>query len=211
MSHVIWLWYMYFSFFRKLSLQMQMRSHPVGLDVFWFDPLSTSILHVYETAKALTRLAWAFAGRLCDKYMYHNLKRVGSNCSWQSFEIFIRRKYFLTLTTTAFLPANLPPRTNTTFPDFINLPMAVIKTANLWKLCLVYLGAQVIFFLVLSYFGLSWFPLIPEKIVVFLPEGMKISSEIWEKRNFRNTSFPMEIEVNSLLRQFDQLTSFWLP
>ena len=42
---------------RKLILQMHMRSHPVGLDV-WF----LLGLFVYF---------WAFAGRLCDKY--HNL------------------------------------------------------------------------------------------------------------------------------------------
>ena len=33
----------------------------------------------------------------------------------------------ITFTTTAFLPANLPPRTRTTLPDFINLPMAERK------------------------------------------------------------------------------------
>ena len=69
----------------KLILQTCMHSHPVGLDV-WFlgRPLSTSILHdCMRTAKALARLyrcagspepslvAYAFAGRLCDKY--HNL------------------------------------------------------------------------------------------------------------------------------------------
>ena len=42
----------------------------------WLDPSSTSILYVSEqegsgeTAQ-MRRLAWAFAGRLCDKY--HNL------------------------------------------------------------------------------------------------------------------------------------------
>ena len=53
-----------------------MRSYPVGLD-FWSDPSSTSILNVCdysegsgETAR-MRRLAWAFVGRLCDKY--HNL------------------------------------------------------------------------------------------------------------------------------------------
>ena len=53
----------------KLILQMRMRSHPVGLDVWflvgYFVYFRTSCV---RTAKAL---AWAFAGRLCDKY--HNL------------------------------------------------------------------------------------------------------------------------------------------
>ena len=34
-----------------------------------------------------------------------------------------------TFTITAFLPAKRPPKTRTTFPDFINLPMA----AKIWK------------------------------------------------------------------------------
>ena len=63
----------------KLILQTCMRSHPVGeMSDFCSDPSSTSILHVCEqrrlwrTLKVLARLlAWAFAGRLCDKY--HNL------------------------------------------------------------------------------------------------------------------------------------------
>ena len=47
---------------------MRIRSHPVGLDV-WFlvEPF------VYFQ---MSRFAWAFAGRLCDKY--HNLI-AGSN------------------------------------------------------------------------------------------------------------------------------------
>ena len=49
-----------------------MRSNPVRIDV----PSSTSILHVCESEGSgetarMRRLAWAFAGRLCDKY--HNL------------------------------------------------------------------------------------------------------------------------------------------
>jgi hypothetical protein len=32
-----------------------------------------------------------------------------------------------TFTITAFLPANLPPSTRTTFPGFINLPMAEVN------------------------------------------------------------------------------------
>ena len=53
----------------KLILQKRMRSHPVGLDV-WF--LVGPFIYFHPswgwTAMAL---AWAFAGRLCDKY--HNL------------------------------------------------------------------------------------------------------------------------------------------
>ena len=62
----------------KLILQVRMHSHPVGLDV-WF--LVGSFVYVHtsmcansqgsvETAE-MRRLAWAFAGRLWDKY--HNL------------------------------------------------------------------------------------------------------------------------------------------
>ena len=51
-----------------------MRSHPVGLDV-WFcvGPFVYFHTSCVRTAKALhpRSLAWAFAGRLCDKY--HNL------------------------------------------------------------------------------------------------------------------------------------------
>ena len=59
----------------KLILQTRMRSHPVGLDVWFFG--QTLCLFPYfmcaksegsgETAR-MRRLAWAFAGRLCDKY-----------------------------------------------------------------------------------------------------------------------------------------------
>ena len=60
---------------RKLILQTHMRSHPVGLDVGFFG--RTLLLLPYfmcvnsessgETAR-MRRLAWAFAGHLCDKY-----------------------------------------------------------------------------------------------------------------------------------------------
>ena len=73
-------------FLRKLILQMRMRIHPVGLDVyFWLDPLSTSILHVCEQRSLWwdcvdARLAWAFAGRLCDKVPYsHELAQLFTN------------------------------------------------------------------------------------------------------------------------------------
>ena len=63
---------------RKLILQTRMRSHPVGLDV-WFFGRALRLLPYFmyansegsgETAR-MCRLAWAFDGRLCDKY--HNL------------------------------------------------------------------------------------------------------------------------------------------
>ena len=57
----------------KLILQTRIRSNPVGLDVCFlvrlFVYFHTSCV---RTAKALVsrwRLAWAFAGRLCDKYL----------------------------------------------------------------------------------------------------------------------------------------------
>ena len=72
----------------KLILQTCMRSHPVGLGV-WFLVRPFVCFHIscMRTAKALARLrgcsgetarmrrlAWAFASRLCDKY--HNLMKV---------------------------------------------------------------------------------------------------------------------------------------
>ena len=73
----MWLWYFLSyinSFFKCL------RSHSVGLDV-WFLVGPLVYLHTScvnskegsdETAR-MRRLAWAFAGRLCDKN--HNLMR----------------------------------------------------------------------------------------------------------------------------------------
>ena len=62
---------------RKLSLQTCMRSHPVGLDVWflvgpfiYFHTLCANIEGSGETAQK-RRLTWALAGRPCDKY--HNL------------------------------------------------------------------------------------------------------------------------------------------
>ena len=53
----------------KLILQSRMRSHAVGLDV-WFLVgyfLCTNSEGSGETAR-MRSLAWAFTGRLCDKY-----------------------------------------------------------------------------------------------------------------------------------------------
>ena len=62
---------------RKLILQTCMHSHPVGLDVWfligpfvYFHTLCANSKGSGETAW-MRRLAWAFAGRLCDKY--HNI------------------------------------------------------------------------------------------------------------------------------------------
>ena len=60
---------------RKLILQTRMRIHPVGLDD-WFlvGPFVYFRTLCVRAAMALARLrglAWALAGRLCDKY--HNL------------------------------------------------------------------------------------------------------------------------------------------
>ena len=58
--------------FRKLNLQTPMHSNPLGLHV-WFLVRPFVYFHTLcvRTVKALARLAWAFAVRLCDKY--HNL------------------------------------------------------------------------------------------------------------------------------------------
>ena len=57
----------------KLILQTRMCNHPVRLDVWLLvGPWSTSILYVCKQRRLWQRrLAWAFAGRQCDKY--HNL------------------------------------------------------------------------------------------------------------------------------------------
>ena len=53
---------------------MRMRSHEVRLNI-WFLVRHFFYFHTscVRTAKALARLAWAFAGSLCEKYMHHNL------------------------------------------------------------------------------------------------------------------------------------------
>ena len=55
---------------RKLSLQTRMRSHPVGLDVWSLVGLPYFMCKNSEYSGEIARmrrLAWAFAGRLCDK------------------------------------------------------------------------------------------------------------------------------------------------
>ena len=69
---------MVLSILRKLIFQMSMRSHPMGLDV-WFFGQTLRLLPYFMCANSegsgktvrMHRLARAFAGRLCDKY--HNL------------------------------------------------------------------------------------------------------------------------------------------
>ena len=59
----------------KLILQTCMRSHPVGLDVWFLVGPFVYFMCVNSEGSGETvqkrRLTWAFAGRLCDKY--HNL------------------------------------------------------------------------------------------------------------------------------------------
>ena len=56
---------------RKLILQTCMRSHSVGLDVWFlvgpFVYFHTSCVRIVKALARLRRLTWAFAGRLCDK------------------------------------------------------------------------------------------------------------------------------------------------
>ena len=61
---------------RKLNLQTHMRSHPIGLDIwFWSDSRLLPYFKCVnsegsgETAR-MRRLAWAFAGRPCDNYSH---------------------------------------------------------------------------------------------------------------------------------------------
>ena len=71
--------------FRKLILQTHMRSHPVGATCLIFGRARRLLPYFMcanskgsgETAR-IRRLAWAFAGRLCDKY--HNLSGAHSCC-----------------------------------------------------------------------------------------------------------------------------------
>ena len=54
---------------RKLILQTCMCSHPVGLDV-WLFGWTLRLLPYFMCANSEgSGLAWAFAGRLCDKYL----------------------------------------------------------------------------------------------------------------------------------------------
>ena len=53
---------------RKLILQTHTRRHPEGLDAwFWVGPFVYFHTWCVRTVR-IRRLAWAFAGRLCDKY-----------------------------------------------------------------------------------------------------------------------------------------------
>ena len=60
---------------RKLILQTRMNSHPMGLDFWFLVGLFVYFMCVKSECSGKTarmhRLAWAFAGHLCDKY--HNL------------------------------------------------------------------------------------------------------------------------------------------
>ena len=63
---------------RKLIRQMGIRSHPVGLDVCFFcwtlrlfSYFMCANIEGSGVTARMRRLAWAVAGRLCDKY--HNL------------------------------------------------------------------------------------------------------------------------------------------
>ena len=83
---------------RKIILRRRMRNHPVGLDV-WFlvGPFVYFHTSCVRTAKALVRLrkwagspdsrslAWAFVGRLCDKY--HNLMSWLKSISWKTHSV----------------------------------------------------------------------------------------------------------------------------
>ena len=77
---------------RKLILQTPMRSHPVGLDV-WFlvGPFTYSILHVCEQQ----RIAWTFVGHLCDKY--HNLMSWLNGIWWSASLLNKGDRFFIIL------------------------------------------------------------------------------------------------------------------
>ena len=75
LSHLMRLWHFSSSvnsFFKRACAAIQWSK----MSDFWSDTSSTSILYVCEQRNSggtaqMRRLAWAFAGRLCDKY--HNL------------------------------------------------------------------------------------------------------------------------------------------
>ena len=73
--------------FRKFILQTRMRSHLAGLDVWLlvgpFDYFNTSCMRTAKALARLRRIAWAFAGRLCNKY--YNLM------GWLESEIMVKR------------------------------------------------------------------------------------------------------------------------
>ena len=81
-SHLMRLWY--FSSSVNSFFKRCMRSHPVGLDVwFWVGPFA--YFHASCVWTARLWLAWAFVSRLCDKY--HNLM------SW--FKYFLQPSHLL--------------------------------------------------------------------------------------------------------------------
>ena len=76
---------------RKLTLHTCMRSHPVGLDVWFlvgpFPYFHTSWMRIAKALARLRRLAWA--GHLCDKY--HNLM------SWLIWCVYVCETFILIL------------------------------------------------------------------------------------------------------------------
>ena len=116
---------MVLSVLRILILQKRMHGHPVGLDV-WYLLRHFVYFHTLWvwTAKVLAwlrmrRLAWAFTGRLCDKY--HNLT---SWLKWYSeisylTEIFTGFKKIKKLFMILFQNLNQNPRT--LLPKFYGL------------------------------------------------------------------------------------------
>ena len=72
---------------RKLILQTRIRSHPVGLDVWFVGPFVYLMWPANSDGSGeMHRLAWAFADRLCDNY--HNLM------SWPNYYCRTDDKFF---------------------------------------------------------------------------------------------------------------------
>ena len=84
---------------RKLIFQTCMHSHPAGLDVWFlvrpFVYFHTSCVRSVKALARLRRLAWVFAGRLCDKC--HNLMS-WLKCPLGLHHISIRQRIFLLTT-----------------------------------------------------------------------------------------------------------------
>ena len=90
-------------FLRKRILQTRMRSHPLGLDVWFFAGpfvfFHTSCVNSEGSGETalMRRLTWAFAGHLCDKY-YNFMSWL--YYTWQNFQL---HRFWIAVTTTTII------------------------------------------------------------------------------------------------------------
>ena len=121
----------------KLILQTYMRGHPEGLDIWFlvrpFAYFHTSCVGTAMTLIKLRRLAWAFAGRLYDKY--HNLMS-WLKCCLERKDLQGKRFFYPHWTVMYFLMLpwkNIAVFSETTdVPQLPNQPMVAISVMKPW-------------------------------------------------------------------------------